>query len=156
APAPGPLGEAQGAERSDQRWSGRRAQRSTVARRLLLFLYGGGARAVLADDEGHPLAAIGARVREPATATRQPAPATPPPPPAADRGARFPAERPSAAIAAHYAAAQAGAETEAARAAALATVRRAVDRLARRDEALAADLARIDGAATRRRHADLL
>ncbi len=113
---------------------------------LRLFFFGAGARAVLVDAAGAPLGAIGPG-RE----------ATALPPPRADPStSRFPSENPSAAIAAHYAGAEARAAADEARVRAVAEGRRAVDKLRRREQALAGDLARADAAATRRRDADLL
>lgn len=125
-----------------------------VSRRLLVFLYGAGAHVTLVDAEGH---ALGWLPRH--AAPRDPSGPTVielPPPRADDRPSRFPAEDISAHVSAHYAAAEAEAADQDARTAAAAPVRAQLRRLQRREEALLRDLARVEPAAARRRHADLL
>lgn len=121
--------------------------RSDGKHRLIALLYGAGARALLVDESGHTLGAIG-----PGRATTAELPA----PRADEQPSRFPREGTSAAIAAHYATVAAASHGDQARTQAMATARKAVERLRRREEALLGDLERVRRAADRRRHADLL
>lgn len=129
--------------------------RGAVSRRLLVFLYGAGAHAVLVDERGCALGWL-PRHAAPKTIAAVPPIVELPPPRADERPSRFPAEDISAHLAAHYAAAESQAVLEAARAAAAVPVRAELRRLQRREEALLRDLARVEPAAARRRHADLL
>jgi predicted ribosome quality control (RQC) complex YloA/Tae2 family protein len=120
--------------------------RSDGNHRLLVLLYGAGARLILVDASGHPLGAIGPGKKADAL----------PPPRADDQPSRFPSSETSAAIAAHYAALEERTTVEQARSQAVAAARRTVEKLRRRSEALRGDLEKVALAADRRHHADLL
>lgn len=128
--------------------------RGPVRRKLLVFLFGAGARCVLLDESDHPLGAL------PPPHAGETIPSALPPPRAPggdhDRPPRFTPPDLSTQIADHYAEAEAARRVEAARTQAAASVRREIERHRRLEEGLARDLARIAGTADGRRHADLL
>ena len=128
--------------------------RGPVRRRLLVFLFGAGARCVLLDEEDRPLGAL-----PPPHAGEALPTALPPPRDLGgehDRPSRFTTPAVSTQIAAHYVEAEAVRRVEAARTQAAAAVRREIERLRRLEEGLGRDLARIAGTTDGRRHADLL
>lgn len=126
-------------------------ERGELRRRLLVFLFGNGPRLVLLDGERRVLGAF-----PPPAPGGDPVPVELPPPREDDRPARFGAEGTSAAISLRYATLEQGSGVDTARTAAAAVARRALDKVRRREEALLRDLARLDDAQARRRHADLL
>lgn len=134
-----------------ERAAGLEFARGQTSRRLLVFLYGNGPRLVLLDGDGAPIAA-----RPPPGADGPPVPRTLPPPRPNERPSRFPDRGTSAAIARHYAELEQQAGVETSRSSAAATARRTVEKLRRKGEALAADLARLALAEARRHQADLL
>ncbi len=123
--------------------------RGESRRRLLVMLYGSGARLTLLDDADPP-SALGA----------WPQGATPvvglPPPRADEQPPRFAAADVSRRIEEHYRGGDTARAVGDEKHAALAATRRLIVKLRRREEALAEDLARTATAAERRRHADLI
>ena len=122
-------------------------------RSLFLFLYGGGARIVIADETGH---ALGSQPSTPPSTE----PISLPPPREDARPSRFTREGESGTIssqiARHYAEAVTGSAVAEARAQAAQAVKRETDRLRRKEAALEKDLVRVASALTRRKHADLI
>lgn len=125
--------------------------RGEVRRRLVVLLYGGGARITLTDvADGEAERAIGTL----------PQGATPvlelPPPRAENKPSRFPAEGISRHIDAFYRDSEQDQAVGGEKQAAATLQRRLIVKLRRREEALAGDLVRVAAAADRRKHADLL